>query len=95
MTTNFFQKLLTIKKLCDTISLVGGDLLTTREANKPKKRQLKQSIIYVIYVLLLMNNLMIYDVLVSPNEVLFNIMVYINIILALILIINYIHAKLD
>lgn len=73
----------------------GGDTLTTREANKPKKRQLKQSIIYVIYVLLLMNNLVIYDVLASPNEVLFNIMIYINIILALILIINYIHAKLD
>lgn len=69
--------------------------MTTREANKPKKRQLKQSIIYIIYIILLMNNLIIYDVLVGQNMVLFNIMVYINIILALVLIINYIHAKLD
>lgn len=68
--------------------------MTTREANKPKKRQLKQSVLYVIYIALLMNNILIYDVLVSPNEVLFNIMVYINIILALVLIINYVH-KMD
>lgn len=74
---------------------LGGEILTTREANRPKKRRLKQSIIYVIYIVLLMNNLLIYDVLVSPNMVLFNIMIYINIILSLILIINYIHAKLD
>lgn len=69
--------------------------MTTREANKPKKRQLKQSVLYVIYIALLMNNLLIYDVLVSPNKVLFNIMIYINIILSLILIINYVHVKLD
>ena len=69
--------------------------MTTREANKPKKRQLKQSVLYIIYVVLLMNNIIIYDVLVSPNMVLFNIMIYINIILALILIINYIHVKVD
>ena len=69
--------------------------MTTREANKPKKRQLKQSVLYVIYIILLMNNLLIYDVLVSSHKVLFNIMIYINIILALVLIVNYIHAKLD
>lgn len=85
---------MTTQKNYDTIELVGGDTLTTREANKPKKRQLKQSVIYVIYVILLMNNLIIYDVLVSSNMVLFNIMIYINIILALVLIINYVH-KMD
>lgn len=69
--------------------------MTTREANKPKKRQLKQSVLYIIYVVLLMNNIIIYDVLVSPNMVLFNIMIYINIILSLILIINYVHVKVD
>ena len=95
MTTKKWQKLLTTKKNYDTISLVGGDLLTTREAYKRKKRQLKQSVLYIIYIILLINNLIIYDVLVSSHEVLFNIMVYINIMLALVLIINYVHAKMD
>ena len=94
MTTKKWKKLFTNEKNCDTILSVGGDMVSTRKANRRKKRQLKQSIIYIIYVILLMNNLVIYDVLVSSHKVLFNIMIYINIILSLILIINYIH-KMD
>lgn len=59
--------------------------------NKHTKRRLKKSIKYIIHTLLITNSIILYDVLISGFDVLFNVLVGVNVLGLIILFLDNIN----
>lgn len=65
--------------------------MAKNNTNKHTKRRLKKSIKNIIYTLLITNSIILYDVLISGFDVLFNVLVGVNVLGLIILFLDNIN----